>query len=164
VNSFDISQTKISLPKLRDKRDSIVVAVLGELTKHKGLDLILELAKSTTSKSFKFEVIGSLPTGTKVSGSNIRIHGSYENFSDLIEKVILVRPDIFLFPGRIPETFSYTLSEALSFGIPIAYFKTGAIAERLDGFSKGIPLNLDTNVNDVLTEISQCLTVLQDKD
>jgi glycosyltransferase involved in cell wall biosynthesis len=164
VNSFDISQTKISLPKLRDKRDSIVVAVLGELTKHKGLDLILELAKSTTSKSFKFEVIGSLPTGTKVSGSNIRIHGSYENFSDLIEKVILVRPDIFLFPGRIPETFSYTLSEALSFGIPIAYFKTGAIAERLDGFSKGIPLNLDANVNDVLTEISQCLTVLQDKD
>jgi GT2 family glycosyltransferase len=164
VNSFDISRTKISLPKLRDKRDSIVVAVLGELTKHKGLDLVLELAKSTPEKRFKFEVIGSLPTGTKVSSSNIRIHGSYENYSDLIEKVMLVRPDMFLFPGRIPETFSYTLSEALSFGIPIAYFKTGAIAERLDGFSKGIPLNLDASVNDVLTEISQCITVLQDKD
>jgi GT2 family glycosyltransferase len=164
VNSFDISQTKISLPKLHDKRDSIVVAVLGELTKHKGLDLVLELAKSTPGKRFKFEVIGSLPTGTKVSSPNLRIHGSYENFSDLIEKVISVRPDIFLFPGRIPETFSYTLSEALSFGIPIAYFKTGAIAERLDGFSKGIPLNLDDGVNDVLTEISQCLTVLQDRD
>jgi GT2 family glycosyltransferase/glycosyltransferase involved in cell wall biosynthesis len=164
VNSFDISQTKISLPKLHDKRDSIVVAILGELTKHKGLDLVLELAKSTSGKRFKFEVIGSLPTGTKVSSPNLRIYGSYENYSDLIEKVILVRPDIFLFPGRIPETFSYTLSEALSFGIPIAYFKTGAIAERLNGFSKGIPLNLDDGANDVLTEISQCLTVLQDKD
>lgn len=164
VNSFDISQTKISLPKLHDKRDSIVVAVLGELTKHKGLDLVLELAKSTPGNRFKFEVIGSLPTGTKVSSSNIRVHGRYGNFSDLIEKVILVRPDIFLFPGRIPETFSYTLSEALSFGIPIAYFKTGAIAERLNGFSKGIPLNLDATVNEVLSDISQCLTVLQDKD
>jgi GT2 family glycosyltransferase len=164
VSSFDISQTKISLPKLHDKRDSIVVAVLGELTKHKGLDLVLDLAKSTPGKRFKFEVIGSLPSGTKVSSANIRVHGSYGNFSDLIEKVILVRPDIFLFPGRIPETFSYTLSEALSFGIPIAYFKTGAIAERLNGFSKGIPLNLDASINDVLSEMLQSLTVLQDKD
>lgn len=164
VNSFDIPQTKILLPKLDDKRDSVVVAVLGELTKHKGLDLLLELAKSTPGKAFKFEVIGSLPIGTKVTSSNIRVHGSYGNFSDLIEKVVMVRPDIFLFPGRIPETFSYTLSEALSFGIPIAYFRTGAIAERLNGFSKGIPLNLDASIDDILSEMSHCLAVLKDKD
>jgi GT2 family glycosyltransferase len=164
LTPFDISEFQISLPPVSPERDRIVIAILGELTKHKGLDLVLELAKSSLGKEFKFEVIGSLPTGTKVHSSNIRVHGRYKNFSDLSEKVISVRPDIFLFPGKIPETFSYTLSEALSFGIPIAYFKTGAIAERLDGYTGGISLNLDANVNQVLMEISRSLTLLKDKD
>jgi GT2 family glycosyltransferase/glycosyltransferase involved in cell wall biosynthesis len=164
LSPFDISESQISLPNVLPERDQIVVAVLGELTKHKGLDLVIELAKSIQGKRFKFEIIGTLPTGTKLLSSNIRVHGRYKDFSDLREKVILVRPDIFLFPGRIPETFSYTLSEALNFGIPIAYFKTGAIAEHLDGFTGGIPLNLDANINQVLIEISRSLTLLKDKD
>jgi GT2 family glycosyltransferase len=164
LSTFDITKSQISLPGGLSQRDEIVVAVLGELTKHKGLDLVIELAKSIQGKRFKFEVIGTLPTGTGVRSSNIRVHGRYKDFSDLCEKVISVRPDVILFPGKIPETFSYTLSEALNFGIPIAYFKTGAIAERLDGFTGGIPLNLDANVNQVLMEISRSLKLLKVKD
>jgi glycosyltransferase involved in cell wall biosynthesis len=164
LSNFDITKSQVSLTSELPKRDKIVVAVLGELTKHKGLDVVIELAKSLQGKRFKFEVIGSLPTGTKVHSSNIHVHGRYKDFSDLSEKVIMVRPDIFLFPGKIPETFSYTLSEALNFGIPIAYFKTGAIAERLVGFTAGIPLNLDANANQVLIEISRSLELLKVKD
>jgi glycosyltransferase involved in cell wall biosynthesis len=164
LSTFDMAKSQISLPGGLPERDKIVVAVLGELTKHKGLDLVIELAKSIEGKRFKFEVIGTLPPGTKVRSSNIHVHGRYEDFSHLSKKVILVRPDVFLFPGKIPETFSYTLSEALNFGIPIAYFKTGAIAERLNGFTGGIPLNLDANENQVLMEISRSLKLLNVKD
>jgi GT2 family glycosyltransferase len=164
LSTFDITESQISLPSELPERDEIVVAVLGELTKHKGLDLVIELAKSLQGKRFRFEIIGSVPIGTQVHSSNIRVHGRYKDFSDLSEKVLLVRPDMFLFPGKIPETFSYTLSEALKFGIPIAYFKTGSIAERLDGFIAGIPLNLDANVNQILMKISRSLKLLNVKD
>jgi GT2 family glycosyltransferase len=157
LSPFDIPKSKINLPPVPPERDRIVIAILGELTKHKGLDLVLELAGSPQAKKFKFEVIGSLPTGTNVIGSNIRVHGKYKHISELIERVISVRPDIFLFPGRIPETFSYTLSEALRFEIPIAYFETGAIAERLVGYSHGIPFDLNAEVNEILSQISRIM-------
>ena len=49
--------------------------------------------------------------------------------------------DIILIPSICPETFSYTISEAMEMGLPVACFNIGAQAERVSKYSKGLVLN-----------------------
>lgn len=43
------------------------------------------------------------------------------------------RGDVLFFPSQVPETYSYTLSDALRSGLPIVASDLGAIGERLRG-------------------------------
>jgi GT2 family glycosyltransferase len=152
--SFDSLGTKILLSEKLNHTDAIVVGILGELSPHKGFDLLLNLATIDTEEKFRFEVFGALASGLSMNRSNVHVHGKYKNFRELTERITAIKPDVFLFPGRIPETYSYTLTEALRFGVPIAYFQTGAIAERLADHKDGIPLSLDATSLDVLSSIT----------
>lgn len=164
VESFDFLGSDVSILEKNTKGGTIVVGILGELALHKGFNLVLDLATTTSQIRFRFEIFGALASGLSLNKSNIHVHGKYQNFSELKERVLSAKPDVFLFPGRIPETYSYTLTEALRFGIPIAYFQTGAIAERLKGFTDGISLSLDATPVNVLSAISSHCASLKVKD
>ena len=49
--------------------------------------------------------------------------------------------DIVFIPSIWPETFSYTTSEAMSMGMPIACYAMGAPAERVGPYNRGLVLN-----------------------
>jgi len=134
-------------------QDSIVIGVLGDLTFHKGFDFFSELVRVKTKFKTQFEVYGELGAGLVSPGRNVQVHGHYESFDILSNRIKDTNPDVFFFPGKIPETYSYTLSEALLFGKPVAYFNVGAIAERMEGSSYGIPLNLLDQPDEVLSKI-----------
>ncbi len=48
--------------------------------------------------------------------------------------------DMFLIPSVWPETFSYTTSEIISMGFPVAVLPVGAPVERVKRYAKGLVL------------------------
>ncbi|MFV5057449.1 hypothetical protein [Klebsiella pneumoniae] len=59
-------------------------------------------------------------------------HGAYSN-QDLEKKLNDIAPDVMWFPAQWPETYSYTLSAALQYGLPVVVPNIGAFGERLIG-------------------------------
>jgi len=61
--------------------------------------------------------------------------------------------DAIFFPAQVPETFSFTLSDALDTGLPIVATNLGALPERLEGVAGARVVRWDappTEINDVL--------------
>ena len=50
-----------------------------------------------------------------------------------------------LFPSICPETFSYTVSELIHVGVPIACFNLGAQAEKVSSYKFGEIISSDNN-------------------
>ena len=57
-----------------------------------------------------------------------------ENYADgeLTGLLQRIRPDLALILSVVPETFSYTLSEAVAHGIPVCARPVGAFEERIE--------------------------------
>jgi glycosyltransferase involved in cell wall biosynthesis len=161
IECFDSKGSDIEYDSISPNSDEIVIGILGELTKHKGLDFVRELTAAANGLKIRFEIFGSIPAGSSLTGRKVRVHGKYRDFAELKLRVQSSKPDLFLFPGRIPETYSYTLTEALRFGIPIAYFRTGAIADRLTNVSRGIPFELDAKPEQIIDVVKMRLALLQ---
>ena len=52
-----------------------------------------------------------------------------------LDKIIMEQGiSAVLFPSICPETFSYTVSELIHVGIPVACFNLGAQAEKIKGY------------------------------
>jgi O-antigen biosynthesis protein len=112
------------------------VVLLGGLTPEKGLDVLEACATDAHEKKLPlaFSLLGH--TSRPVSQwpfLPVEISGSYRD-EDLARRIELTRPDAFLFPSQIPESFSYTLSAAMATGRPIVASSLGSFKERLSGY------------------------------
>ena len=58
------------------------------------------------------------------------ILGKYDD-TQAVKCLLDINPDLVWLPSTWPETFSYTLSIALSAGFPVTAFDIGAISNRL---------------------------------
>ena len=120
---------KCLLPKFLPQ-ESYRVGVLGALSREKGADLLEAVAELAQIKRlpFSFWLIGYAYRKLK----NVKTTGGYDNKNlvDIIEKHKI---DLLFFPAIVPETYSYTLSAALSSGLPILAPSIGAFPERLVG-------------------------------
>jgi O-antigen biosynthesis protein len=112
------------------------VVLLGGLTPEKGLDVLEACATDAHEKKLPlaFSLLGhtSRPV-PQWPFLPIEISGSYRD-EDLARRIELTRPDVFLFPSQIPESFSYTLSSAMATGRPIVASNLGSFKERLSGY------------------------------
>ncbi len=119
------------------------VALLGALSKAKGLSVALAVAEHarSTSSTLLLRLIGHaaepLPT-------TLRATGSYEA-NDLPGLIADERPDVIWLPSQVPETYSFILTAALASGIPIVASNIGALAERLQGIENATLLSHDAN-------------------
>ena len=111
----------------------VKVGLLGGLAAVKGLATVLASARLArdTGQPLAFCVLGyperAIPTWPELP---VQVRGEYRD-ADLPELLALERCDVLWFPGRIPETYSYTLDVALASGLPIVASDLGAVAERL---------------------------------
>jgi len=118
---------------LERPRPAHVVALLGAIGPHKGADVLRELPAHLEGSGIGVVVIGYLdrqinPGWNEETGAFV--HGPY----DPTETGALLRAygaDLVLFPNHVPESFSYTLSEAWSAGYPVLAAPRGAIGERV---------------------------------
>jgi len=111
-----------------------VIAVVGAVGPHKGSEVLQELATALKGSDIGVVVIGYADTqvmrGWLVPGI-VYVHGAYED-GTLSSWLAAYRTETVLFPNRLPESFSYTLSEVWSAGIPVIVPGEGALGERVE--------------------------------
>ena len=111
---------------------SIKWCVLGALSQEKGADFLEKLALNSKAKKlpWEFKLIGypyRMLQGVKSTGIYKQC-----DLPSLIEEH---KVEAFLFTARWPETYSYTLSAAISTGLPIVAPSVGSFPERLAGYN-----------------------------
>ena len=119
-----------ALPKVFKKKRKYIIASLGVISREKGCDYLVDIVQKCLTKNSLFEFIILGHTSSKKLNKIVKATGVYQpkNLKNLIKEY---RCDIFLFPARWPETYSYTLSYALESGLPIVAPNIGAFPERL---------------------------------
>ena len=137
-----------------NSRERVRAAYLGSLGYAKGFHVLYGLALDALKRDLPldFHIIGGTANSEPLLDLGVRIHGPYEE-DEAGELLAAVEPHLALFPGHLPESFSYTLTVAFEQGVwPVAY-DLGAIAERIReaGFGSLMPLDAtEAEINDLL--------------
>ncbi len=138
--------------KIKTHND-INIAVLGAISQQKGAGVIRSMAQYL-SGDVKIKIIGTM----KNAPDSVFVHGHYKarQLPHLMKKHKI---DLVFIPSIWPETFSYTTSEAISMGLPVACFDMGAPAERVARYKRGLVLreispqkNLSEIINFIQTQ------------
>lgn len=136
------------------------VAVIGAIGPHKGSRRLLDLARRAllSHPDLEFVVIGYTDIDDEFAKlPNVRITGRYKA-DDLPRLVKESRAQIALFLHEWPETFSYTLSEAVSLGLHPIVPDIGAPAERLAAAGFGTVVSFPIDMPKLLDLIDQLRT------
>jgi len=122
--------------------EKLHIGVLGTLTTIKGAHVVNILAKYLGEHGIdaSITVVGESLTPTS---SNINVLGSYEN-KNLPEIIRNRGINVILMPTIVPETFSYTISEAIKMQLPIVAFDIGAQGSRVKKYELGKVIPLDS--------------------
>ncbi len=120
-------------PEFAAHRPEHVVAVLGAIGPHKGSEALEALAGELTGTGIGIVVIGYLDRqilpGWRVPGTFF-IHGAYAD-EEVPSLLAAYGARLALFPNRVPESFSYALSDIWSCGVPVLASPLGALGERI---------------------------------
>ena len=118
--------------------DPLRVALLGEIAYPiKGARNYLKLLERTRHLPIEWHVFGEANRFGYADalraldlGSRLVLHGPYRR-EEIFERLANAEIDLMVFLPPWPETFSYTLSEALSAGVPAIATDQGALPERI---------------------------------
>jgi len=119
-------------PSFLSRRPREVVAVVGAIGPHKGSALLEPIAQGLAAMNRALVVIGY--TDTRLApgwvAPGLFVHGPYIDAA-LPGLLAAYAPRVVLFPNRLAESFSYTLSEVWACGIPVIVPDEGALGERV---------------------------------
>ena len=142
-HGIDIKKT---YKKLNTEKKYFDIAFLGAIGFHKGSNIMVNLVRSLSLTRLRVHLFGILDRTFK-SGKHYIDHGKYkrEELCDLLHNNEI---DLVCLFSIWPETYSYTLTEAIACGIPVIAFDIGAIAERIKKYNLGyvIPLTNDESL------------------
>ena len=110
----------------------------------KGCNVVHSFLEYSKNKDYQIYINGDLSTECKVQADNIHYMGRYE-VSTLDKRITEQGISTVLFPSICPETFSYTVSELIHVGLPIACFNLGAQAEKVSQYKYGQIIKENTN-------------------
>lgn len=137
----------------------ITIGFLGALSSIKGGEFVESMAAYVDSKnmSINFVLIGysciNAADGLRpISGRRFHETGKYRSFETPL-LALKEGVDVFMIPSIWPETFSFTTSEVMAMGYPLAVFDIGAPAERVSCYEKGLVIPLGTSPEDALQMI-----------
>ena len=113
------------------------VLALGRLHPVKGLATIIAVARRAQHENFPMEIICLGESHPKMVAllsalPRVRMLGAFAE-PDLTDIIARIKPHLAWFPFTVPETHSYVLSEAMSFGLPVLASGIGAVPERVTG-------------------------------
>jgi hypothetical protein len=106
--------------------------MIGAIGPHKGSELLESLGEALQGTDIAVVVIGYLDRQVLPGwrGGHVFVHGAYDD--DQVAPLLgAYGVEIALFPNTVPESFSYTLSDAWIAGLPALVAPSGALAERV---------------------------------
>lgn len=110
----------------------------------KGCEVVKSFLDFSKNKNYDIYINGELNPSCMVAAPNIHYMGKYD--VSKLDKIIEEQGiSTVLFPSICPETFSYTVSELIHVGIPIASFNLGAQAEKVSAYKYGQIIQENSN-------------------
>jgi glycosyltransferase involved in cell wall biosynthesis len=144
--------------------DPLKVAYLGAFTFEKGADMFLDLMRDIKDADLfpkvSFSIIGELGYNIPddlLQSNGLKVTGAYrpDELNTILNREGI---DIVLLLSRWPETYSYTLSEAIASGIPVIASDLGALRERIARYTVGYLVPAENPVPRTLSVIDDFLT------
>ena len=138
-----------------EKNKKFHVAFLGGISPAKGSEYAFQMVKNSSSdiEWFLFGMFGHNDL-SMMNRRNFHKIGGYkrEDLPDLMEKY---RIDLICILPIWPETFCYTISEAVLCGIPVLATEIGAVGERVKALGCGWTVPHGTSYQDILKKIDE---------
>lgn len=124
-------EEKFPPPKAAAGNPVLSIAVVGNLQRQKGADIVLAAARYCRMQALPvvFTVIGECVYAPELRDVNVSVTGSYRS-SDLPRLLEEAKADYAWIPSPWPETYSFVLSEIWNAGYRAVLFDLGAPAER----------------------------------
>jgi glycosyltransferase involved in cell wall biosynthesis len=144
-----IESSKSEFTGFRKETNTKYFLYVGELSKEKGVDTLLESFLFIGKNNIKLILVGEGEYFESVKDSNIEFLGVLSNFK-VLKKMAEV--DFFVFPTRF-EGMPNVLKEAGALGLPIIANGAGGIPEFLDHGSRGYLLK-EVTVDEIVTAIN----------
>lgn len=136
----------IKLPKRRLRfsnfKNNLNIAFLGIPVRSKGIDIFMQLIKEHKNQ-FNFFIVGTKQHDfyDYLKEFDLKEYVDFQIFpyEDGDPQRILQehKIDLIILPSKVPESFSYALSESWQSGIPVVAFDIGAIGERIEDSKAG---------------------------
>jgi glycosyltransferase involved in cell wall biosynthesis len=127
-------------------RGKLNIGIIGSLNPIKGIKIVKQLGDFIKNEGVDaaITVIGEV---SEEMSSDIKIHGKY-SVNDLPDLIETYGVNLIFFPSIVPETFSYTISEAMKMKLPIVAFNLGAQGQRVSKYNLGkvIPMGSSSEV------------------
>ena len=127
----------------------------GGLSAIKGLGILEACVHDAIARALPlhFRVLGHLGRPLpQWPDAPLTATGSYPD-GQLDRLIALERGDVLFFPSQVPESYSYTLTQAMASGLPIVATAIGALPERLHGHPQATLVAVDASaqaINDAL--------------
>lgn len=134
-----------------EKQELKNIAFIGVLSNHKGLNEAKELIKKNPQYNF-FQIGYSEDESMKKSSKNYKYIGKY-NREDLQKIIKENKIDLVCMLSIWPETYSYTITEAVLSGVPILCFDLGAQGNRIKKDNLGWTIDIKSKSEDISKKI-----------
>ena len=142
-----------AVKKNKKTTETFNIGLIGVLCYKKGLEVVKALAGyiEENDLNIRLRLIGT--SDEEIESPVFSQTGRYTR--EEIPRLTLEQDiDMFLIPSVWPETFSYTTSEIISMGFPVAVLPVGAPVERVKRYAKGLVLKDEKPENIVEEMIS----------
>ena len=148
IEPHEVSVTFDTMPA-RPANARPMIGVLGNIGQSKGAAVVQDMAKCLVRDRdavCDMMVVGNIDPAFAMPG-HLRVHGSYAvpDLPHLAERYGITH---WLIPSVWPETFCYTVHEALLTGLPVLAFEIGAQGEAVRAAENGheIPFDPDADL------------------
>lgn len=136
--------------------NNVKILILGAFLPHKGSLFIKELKKVDIDNKLELHFLGFASDELKEIGIS---HGEYER-DEFIRYIEEIKPSFTGLFSICPETYSHTLTESISVGVPVIASGLGSLRDRIERSDCG--WLIDTN--DVEGTYQRILEIASDKE
>lgn len=143
VIEHGVDLEKTTPKRLSGKKKNI--AFIGAIFPHKGSEILERLANTNKMKDTRLHLFG-MTTAKIPTSDRIINHGRYSR-KELPQLLSKNNIDLVCIFSLAPETFAYTVNEAVACGVPVLSFDIGAGAERIKNNNLGRVISYTEDIN-----------------